>query len=92
MITREMLKGFKESEYIDAILSLTSNSLRIRGYKAQRKQIEDIIKHLEEHSLTHNIDDSKDKSWDRLKVFVDNLPAYLDKLETAEEKLINLKK
>lgn len=92
MITTESLKGFKEEEYISAILALSSNSLKLRGYKAQKKQIEDIIVYLENHSLTSNIEDGKDKTWDRLKVFVDSLATYLDKLESVEEKIINLEK
>ena len=37
MITTERLKGFKEEEYISAILALSSNSLKLRGYRAQKK-------------------------------------------------------
>jgi transcriptional regulator of heat shock response len=92
MITTERLKGFKEEEYISAILALSSNSLKLRGYRAQKKQIEDIVVYLENHSLTTNIDDSKDKTWDRLKVFLDSLSNYLDKLEDIENKIIALEK
>lgn len=92
MITRDRLKGFKEGQYIDAILALTANDLRLRGYRAQKKQIEDIIEYLEANSLTKNISDSKDKSWDRLKSFVDDLHSYMNKLEEIEEKIIKLEK
>jgi len=92
VITRDKLKGFKESEYIDAILRLTANDLRLRGYRAQKTQIENIVQYLETNSLTNNIEDSKDKSWDRLKTFLDDLHSYMEKLEVIENKIIALEK
>jgi transcriptional regulator of heat shock response len=90
MITEKEISKLSDKEKTEAILLLLSTQMKVRALKAQEKQLTDIVTHLENNSLITNIEDSKDKSWDRLKGFVDDLDMYVEKLDSIQAKLLNL--
>jgi|TARA_B110000858_G_scaffold190967_1_gene239638 hypothetical protein len=92
MITRDKLKGFKEEEYIEAIMQLCNSGIKTRAIAVQLKQLEDIIQYLEENSLVKNISDKDDKSFDRLKKILEDLDVYTNKIDLSQQQLIELNK
>lgn len=90
MITEEDVRKLPEEKKVIAIMILLDTEMKIRAMKAQRKQIEGIIKHMEEHNLVDGISDKDDKSWDRLKSFVDNLDGLVEKYDSLQKKMIEM--
>ena len=90
MITEEEVNKLTSEKKTVAILTHLDNGMKMRAMKAQRKQIEGIVKYMEEHNLVDDISNKDDKTWDRLKSFVDGLDGLIEKYETAQKKIIQL--
>lgn len=90
MITDKEIRSLTEDEKVAAIIQLLGTGMKTRALKAQQKQINEIVTYMEENSLVEKIGDKDDKSWDRLKSFVDSLDVLVEKYDSAQKKIINL--
>ena len=82
------LEKLNRQQLEDCVKVLLGGSLKIRGFNAQKKQLKDIIEFLEDNSLVEGIEDSKDKTFDRLKGFLDDMPDYFAKLDKMGESIL----
>ena len=87
---REKLKGKKEKDYIDIIEYLLADNISNRAIKALEKQAEDIITYLEGNNLVENVEDAKDKTFDRGKMFLKDLPEIVKRIQDLKTNGLNL--
>jgi len=87
---REKLKGKKEKDYIDIIEYLLADNISNRAIKALEKQAEDIITYLEGNNLVENLEDAKDKTYDRGKMFLKDLPEIVKRIQDLKTNGLNL--
>ena len=87
---RDKLKGRKEKEYIDAIENLRADNLSNRAIKALENQAEYIVKYLEGTSLVLNMEDKDDKTFDRGKMFLKDLPDLVKRIQDLKVASLNL--
>jgi hypothetical protein len=87
---REKLKGKKEKDYIDIIEYLLSDNISNRAIMALEKQAENIITYLESNSLVENLEDAKDKTFDRGKMFLKDLPDLVKRIQELKTTGLNL--
>jgi len=87
---REKLKGKKEKDYIDIIEYLLADNISNRAIKALEKQAEDIITYLEGNNLVENLEDAKDKTFDRGKMFLKDLPEIVKRIQDLKTNGLNL--
>lgn len=87
---REKLKGKKEEEYIEAILYLVSDNLANRAINSLENQANKIVDYLDNYSLVDKLDDKDDKTFDRGKMFLKDLPELVERIEKLKLSHLNL--
>lgn len=87
---REKLKGRKEKDYIDIIEYLLADNISNRAINALEKQAENVIQYLETNSLVENLEDAKDKTFDRGKMFLKELPDLVKRIQDLKTTGLNL--
>lgn len=60
---------------------LLGESLEVRAFNAQQKQIQELVEFFEKNSLVDNISDKDDKKFDRLKAFFTDMPTRFAELK-----------
>ena len=71
------LSKLERKQLEDCVRYLLGGELEVRAFKARERQLEEIVKFLEEESLVDNVDDKDDKTFDRLKGFFKDLPTMV---------------
>jgi hypothetical protein len=83
----EKLTSDQKSE---ALLFYLSDSRFKKAIGVLEKTIDDIIEHLENNNIVQNLEDAKDKSFDRGKILIKDLLDLVKDLEAAKMSPLNV--
>lgn len=91
-ITKKNLENLSKEELIAVCLELADTSnIKVTGLKGYARQVREMADFLNKAELVKNIEDAKDKTWDRGHKIMDNFESYLTKLGEMEEKFLPAK-
>lgn len=80
---KENLNKCSKDELVDAILILVLSRKGL-AIKALERQADEIINYLNEYSLVEKLDDKDDKTFDRGKMFLKDLPELEARIESLK--------
>ena len=84
------IEKLSPSQKTDALLFYLSDSRFKKAINVLEKTIDDIINHLENNNIVMNLDDAKDKSFDRGKILIKDLLDLVKDLEEAKMSPLNV--
>lgn len=89
---RTRIDRLSDSQKGDALEYYLSDSRYNRAVKVLEKTIDDLMTKLEGTNIAENLDDGKDKTFDRFHKIMDNLLDFTMKLEESKMSALNVEK